>query len=155
MDEKIKQASAGVDEREQFELSSAMRGLDISMFTPPSEKEYRNPDTQSEWNGWQARAQLAAPAGVPDDRPGYVRAMKEVAHHFRLANGKPGKVSLWALHQIRDFAAPPPAPASDVVPVLRAVTESLRHFMGVFGQGRIQDGKALDAADAMLNGDQA
>jgi hypothetical protein len=50
-------------EREAFELQAAMRGLDISMFTPPSEKEYRNPDTQSEWQGWKARAQAASQGG--------------------------------------------------------------------------------------------
>lgn len=50
-------------ERESFELQAAMRGLDISMFTPPSEKEYRNPDTQSEWQGWKARAQLPSQGG--------------------------------------------------------------------------------------------
>lgn len=34
---------------------------------------------------------------------------------------------------------------------LQAVTSSLRHFMGCFGQGRLQDGQALDAADALLS----
>lgn len=37
-----------------------------------------------------------------------------------------------------------------VMDVLRDVADSLRHFMGVFGQGRIKDGKALDAADSLL-----
>ena len=51
---------AELKERESFELQAAMRGLDISMFTPPSEKEYRNPATQVAWQLWQkARAQLA------------------------------------------------------------------------------------------------
>ena len=49
-------------EREQFELYAAMKKLDIGMFTPPSLKEYRDPQTQSDWEAWQARAALPAKA---------------------------------------------------------------------------------------------
>ena len=49
-------------EREQFELYAAMKKLDIGMFSPPSLKEYRDPQTQSDWEAWQARAALPAKA---------------------------------------------------------------------------------------------
>ena len=62
---------------------------------------------------WDSFAAISAPNHSDQvreaDRAGYVRAMREVAKHFRLASGKPGKVSLWALHRNRDFAAAPSA----------------------------------------------
>ena len=43
-----------------------------------------------------------------------------------------------------------PANVADDLKILRDLADSLRHFIGVFGQGRIQDGKALDAAYVLL-----
>ena len=75
-------------ERESFELQAAMRGLDISMFTPPSEKEYRNPDTQSEWQGWKARAQLPSQGGEAVEVVGWACHFQiEVLRHVPLTGG--------------------------------------------------------------------
>lgn len=43
-------------ERGEFELQAVMAGLNISMFTPPNDKEYRDPFVQARWDGWLSRS---------------------------------------------------------------------------------------------------
>jgi hypothetical protein len=94
----------GVDERAAFEcICPNFRDAGKPGLCPIHDANYIKQQ--------QARATHPAPSHGEQvreaDHAGYVRAMKEVAKHFRLASGKPGKGSLWALHQIRDFSRRP------------------------------------------------